>query len=148
MKNILFLCTGNSCRSIMAECLLRVHGGNKFLSYSAGSNPTGKIHPMTLKTLENEGVGAQSLHSKAIDEFKGKEIDIVITVCNNAANEYCPTFLGNAVKKHWDISDPSLCDGSEEEMLIKFKQTYDILKGRIIKLCSSNILDLRGNYDK
>lgn len=142
MKNILFLCTGNSCRSIMAECLLRIYGENKFISCSAGSNPVGIIHPMTIKILESKGIDTKGLRSKSIDEFKNKKIDVVITVCNNAANEYYPVFLGESSRKHWDISDPASYRGDEKEVLVKFKQTYDLLENYIIKLCSSNISDL------
>lgn len=141
MLNVLFLCTGNSCRSVMAEGLLRHYSNGKFQSFSAGSNPTGEIHPISLKTLQNEGLSIDGFYSKPIREFENKKIDIVITVCSNAANEACPIFAGNALKAHWGVEDPAYFKGSEEQILAEFKRIYQILERRIKALCDLDILD-------
>src|SRR4051794_10697723 len=98
MKSVLFLCTGNSCRSVMVEGLLKHHGKGLFRSFSAGSNPTGRVHPMSLETLRRHGIDHVGFESKAWDVFQGIDFDIVITVCDNAAGETCPIFPGNPVK--------------------------------------------------
>lgn len=139
MKNILFLCTGNSCRSIMAEGLMRHYGEGKFNSFSAGSNPTGDVHPISLKTLEVEGINAEGFYSKSWDELESTNIDIVITVCDNAAGESCPVFLGKVVKAHWGVSDPAKFKGTEEETNQEFKRICDILKSRITVLADLEI---------
>ena len=131
MKNVLFLCTGNSCRSIMAEGLLKHHGKGRFRSFSAGSSPTGKVHPMSLETLRRHGLDHQGFTSKTWDTFKGQDFDIVITVCDNAAGETCPIFPGNPVKGHWSIPDPAHFQGTPEEVEAEFDRVFGILERRI-----------------
>ena len=131
MKKVLFLCTGNSCRSIMAEALLNHLGNDSFIAFSAGSFPTGTVHPLTLKTLLSKGVLASGLRSKTWDEFKGKPIDIVITVCDQSAAESCPLFPGKPIRGHWSLPDPAKYAGSESERLAEFLHVYDLLEYRI-----------------
>ena len=132
MLNILFLCTGNSCRSIMAEGLLNHYGSGKFRGFSAGSFPTGKVHPMTIATLKRHGIKALGYESKSWDIFKNLvELNIVITVCNNAAGEVCPIFHGKPVKAHWDVADPAHFHGTTFEIEGEFDRVFVILERRI-----------------
>ena len=133
MKNVLFLCTGNSCRSVMAEALLRHYGAGRFRSFSAGSFPTGKIHPESLATLARHGISALGFESKSWDVFKdvAMDIDIVITVCDNAAGETCPIFPGSPVKAHWGVRDPAHFHGTPAEVKAEFDTVYGVLEKRV-----------------
>lgn len=131
MIRVLFLCTGNSCRSIMAEALLAHYGGDGFLSSSAGSFPTGKVHPLSLETLKARGIATQGFRSKSWDEFSGQRIDIVITVCDAAAGEACPLFPGTPIKAHWGVEDPAKFIGTPEETRAEFARVCDILERRV-----------------
>ena len=131
MKKVLVLCTGNSCRSIMGECLINHLGGGRFHAVSAGSAPTGYVHPKALEILASKGVETGTPKSKSWDQFTGQMFDYVITVCDNAANEACPVFLGNFEKLHWSIPDPAVCQGSEDEINQAFEDAYQMLKDRI-----------------
>ena len=131
MLNILFLCTGNSCRSIMAEAILNHYGYNKFRAYSAGSFPTGEVHPISIKTLKANNILNENFYSKSWDEFNNIDVDIVITVCNNAENETCPLFLGKAIKAHWGVPDPAKFADSEEEITTEFNRIFYMLKKHI-----------------
>ena len=106
MYKVLFLCTGNSCRSILAEAILNHYGQSRFLAYSAGSQPTGQVNPDSLAVLEKFGLSNQGFKSQSWDEFSEIDFDVVITVCDNAANETCPLYLGKAIKVHWGLPDP------------------------------------------
>ncbi len=131
MKSVLFLCTGNSCRSVMAEGLLKHHGKDRFRSFSAGSSPTGKVHPMSMETLRRHGINHVGFESKAWDVFKNMDLDIVVTVCDNAAGETCPIFPGNPVKGHWSIPDPAHFQGTPEDIEAEFDRVFGILERRI-----------------
>jgi arsenate reductase len=131
MKNVLFLCTGNSCRSILAEGLLKHHGKGRFRSFSAGSHPTGRVHPMSLETLRRHGINHLGFESKVWDVFKGLDLDIVITVCDNAAGETCPIFPGNPVKGHWSTPDPAHFKGTPAEIEAEFDRVFWILERRV-----------------
>ena len=134
--NILFLCTGNSARSIMAEALLKRWGNEKFIAFSAGSKPKGEIHPKTIEMLEKNNLDIQNIRSKSWDEFTdydAPEIDFVITVCSNAANETCPVFPGKPLSVHWDIDDPARECGSEEKQDNEFLRVFMELEQRIQK---------------
>ena len=121
--NLLFLCTGNSARSIMAEAILRQVGGGRFRGYSAGSHPAGAVHPHTLELLERHRFPVDGLHSKHWDAFAGPDapvMDFVLTVCDKAAGEACPVFFGPALKAHWGLADPSEQPGTDDEVEANF----------------------------
>ena len=142
MLNILFLCTGNSCRSIMAEGLLNNCGKDRFKAFSAGSNPTGKVHPISLKTLQSKNISTDYLYSKSWNELVGLHIDIVITICDNAAGEACPVFLNKAIKAHWGVPDPEYFKGTDIEIEVEFNRVCEILERRIKSLYDLNIESL------
>ena len=139
--NVLFLCTGNSARSIMAEaCMnnLSISRG-KFVGYSAGSHPKGKVHPMALDLLKKSNMPTERLRSKSWDEFAGDDapvMDFVFTVCDNAAGEQCPYWPGQPMTAHWGIPDPAAVDGSEAEQRRAFIDAYAVLRRRIELLAS------------
>jgi len=132
MKNILFLCTGNSCRSILAEALLNNLGKNRFIAYSAGSFPIGQINSDSLKILQTNKLPILNLASKSWHTLEFIEFDIVITVCDNAAAETCPLYLGNAINAHWGISDPDKVKGTARPLA--FDKAFNQLVQRIEKL--------------
>lgn len=132
--NVLFLCTHNSARSIMAECVLRRWGLGRFAAFSAGSHPAGTINPYTLATLRAFNHSADGLRSKSWDEFSGPDapvMDFVFTVCDQAAGEMCPVWPGQPVTAHWGIEDPSAAEGSEERILRAFRRTYIEVESRV-----------------
>jgi arsenate reductase len=132
-KIILFLCTGNSARSIMAEAILNKLGGDKFEAVSAGSNPTGKVNPFAVKLLANLGYDTSAFHSKNLDAVLHLPIDTIITVCDNARDEACPIFPKKAKKLHWGLPDPAAFVGSDEDKLLEFERIYGVLEGKILK---------------
>ncbi len=127
---ILVLCTGNSCRSIMAEALFRELGGDRVAVESAGSQPAGAVNPRTIQVLDEAGIGHDWARSKSMAIFLGQEFDHVVTVCDNAA-EVCPTFPGPAVRTHWSIPDPAAATGTDAEQLAVYRATLADLRGRI-----------------
>lgn len=129
--HLLFLCTGNSCRSIMAEGLLRHYGAGRFVAHSAGSFPTGEVHPQSLATLRRHGIDAEGFRSKSWDEFTGQPVDIVITVCDNAAGEVCPVFPGKQIKAHWGVPDPAHIQGLPQEIENGFDAVFRMLEKRV-----------------
>ena len=128
--NVLFLCTGNSCRSIMAEALFNYMTPQGIQAMSAGSYPTGKVHPRSLALLERKGVPTAGYYSKSWAEISLKP-DLVVTVCNNAANKTCPAFFGNIERIHWDFEDPAKVTGTDEEIDAAFEEVYSILRTKI-----------------
>ncbi len=131
MKRVFVLCTGNSCRSVMAEGLLNHYGKDKILAFSAGSSPTGNVHPMSLTTLKRHGMNDQGYRSKSWDEFKDQPIDILITVCDNAAGETCPIFSGAPIKAHWGVPDPAHFQGTQAEIEAEFDRVFTMLEKRV-----------------
>jgi arsenate reductase len=132
--NVLFLCTGNSARSILAESLLNQLGAGRFRAYSAGSQPKGEVHPLALDTLHSFGFPADGMRSKSWDEFDRADaptMDFIVTVCANAAGEACPVWLGHPVSAHWGIEDPAATQGSELEKKAAFVKAFGYLKHRI-----------------
>jgi arsenate reductase len=132
--NILFLCTGNSARSIMAEAILNHNGEGTFHGYSAGSHPTGKVRPEALSQLESAGISTEGLRSKSWDEFSrpdAPELHFVFTVCDNAANEVCPYWPGQPMTAHWGIPDPAAVQGSPDEIERPFHDAFLTLERRI-----------------
>jgi arsenate reductase len=128
--NILFLCTGNSCRSILAEATFNHMAPKGWKAMSAGSQPTGKVHPRSLALLAREGIATDGLHSKSWDNLP-QPPDAVVTVCSNAAGETCPAYLGPVLRTHWGVDDPAHATGSEEEIEAAFATAYRILRRRI-----------------
>ena len=128
--NILFLCTGNSCRSVLAEATFNALAGPDWRAMSAGSHPTGTVHPRSLALLQREGISTEDLHSKS---WVGLPTipDIVITVCGNAAGETCPAYLGPALRAHWGVEDPAKATGTKTEIDARFEQAYRTLRTRI-----------------
>lgn len=131
MKNVLFLCTGNSCRSILAEAYLNHIANGRFRAYSAGSNPTGEVNPKSIETLKRHGVSTDGLRSKSWDELKDTQFDLVVTVCDNAAGETCPYFPGAPLKLHWGVTDPAHFVGTPEETNAEFDRVFNLLKAPI-----------------
>lgn len=132
--NVLFLCTGNSARSILAESILNKDGAGRFRAYSAGSLPKGEVNPLAVETLERFGYPTTGLRSKSWDEFDAPgapTMDFVFTVCDNAAGEVCPIWPGHPLKAHWGIEDPAAVDGSQVQKLTAFATAFRYLKNRI-----------------
>jgi arsenate reductase len=127
---ILVLCTGNSCRSIIAEALFRELGGERVAVESAGSQPAGEVNPLTERVLDEAGVDHRWARSKSMTEFLDREFDHVLTVCDDAA-EACPVFPGPALRTHWSIPDPAKATGSLDEQLLVYRATLADLRGRI-----------------
>ena len=132
--NVLFLCTGNSARSIVAEAILQRFSHGKFNAYSAGSKPRGKINPHAITVLEMNNFKTSQFRSKSWDEFSGNDaiqFDFIFTVCGNAANESCPIWPGHPTTAHWGVDDPDQADLPEEQQLQLMKKAYQILEHRI-----------------
>lgn len=132
--NVLFLCTGNSARSIMGEALLNRHGRGRFRAFSAGSHPAGAVNPLTLKVLEDAGLPTAGLRSKSWEEFSGSdapEIDFVFTVCDKAAAETCPVWPGRPVTAHWGIADPAAVEDDDETRLRAFRTALHQMDNRV-----------------
>ncbi len=131
---VLFLCTGNSARSIMAEAIINRVSMGKFKGYSAGSMPTGKVHPMALELLNRLNYDTSNARSKSWEEFSAPgapELDFVFTVCDNAANEVCPIWPGQPMSAHWGLPDPVAAEGDESQRALAFADTYRMLNNRI-----------------
>lgn len=132
--NVLFLCTGNSSRSIMAEAVLNATGAGRFRAYSAGSHPTGMVHPLAIEQIERLGLPVSGLRSKSWDEYASAEMphmDFVITVCDQAAGETCPRWPGHPITAHWSFEDPGAFAGSEEAQRQLFAKVCREIKNRL-----------------
>lgn len=132
--NVLFICTGNSARSIFAESILRAVAGDRFIAYSAGTRPQSKLNPFAVDLLKSKGYDTSALRSKHVSEFTGPDapkFDFVFTVCNQAANEECPAWDGQPVSGHWGVPDPVKVEGTEAEKSLAFQQAYGALLRRI-----------------
>ena len=143
--NILFLCTGNSCRSILAEATfnaLAPQGKMAMRAMSAGSNPTGEVHPRSIALLKREGIATDGYYSKSWDNLAVTP-DIVITVCGNAAGETCPAYLGNVIRAHWGVDDPAKATGTEAEIDAAFEGAYSILRKRILVFLALDLSTLK-----
>ena len=131
---VLFLCTGNSARSIMAEAILNNKGKGGFTAYSSGSQPTGQPRPEALRQIESFGLSTTGLRSKSWDEFSGPDapkLDFIITVCDNAAKEACPYWPGHPATGHWGVADPAAVEGTPEEIARAFRDAFTVLDRRI-----------------
>ncbi len=154
--NVLFLCTGNSARSIMAEAILNQKGRGRFTAYSAGSHPSGEVRPEAIRQLESVHFPVTGLRSKSWDEFAkpgAPSIDFVFTVCDNAVNEVCPIWPGQPMTAHWGIPDPAAVKGTEEQRAKAFREAFFLLDRRIslflaLPLASLGKLALKQELDK
>ena len=132
--NVLFLCTGNSARSILGEAILNRIGKGKFVAYSAGSMPKGTVHPQALALLQRLGFLTDGLRSKSWDEFAkpgAPALDFVFTVCDNAANEVCPIWPGQPMTAHWGVPDPATLEGTDAEIVAAFRDAFLMLRRRV-----------------
>lgn len=154
--NVLFLCTGNSARSIMAEAILRRKGMPKFHAYSAGSHPTGKVNPAALQQLRDVRLPLDGLRSKSWEEFSrpgATPLDFVFTVCDNAAKEVCPIWPGQPMTAHWGVPDPAAVAGTPEQIARAFREVYIMLERRIslflcLPLASLDRLAIKKEIDR
>lgn len=155
LYNLLFLCTHNSARSVIAECVMNRLGAGKFKAYSAGSQPSGRIHPFALELLERLNYDTHGLRSKSWEEFAqpgAPRLDFVFTVCDDAANEVCPFWPGQPMSAHWGMPDPSRAEGTEPERRYAFADTHRMLYQRIgiftnLPLASLDKLSLQRRLD-
>lgn len=153
--NVLFLCTGNSARSIMAEAIMNRKGAPRFRAFSAGSHPSGIVRPEALRQLESAGLSTADARSKSWDEFAlpgAPSLDFVFTVCDNAANEVCPIWPGQPMTAHWGVPDPAVVQGSPEEIDRAFRTAFSILERRIslflcLPISSLDQMALQRNLD-
>jgi arsenate reductase len=137
--NVLFLCTGNSARSVFGEALLNALGGGRFRGFSAGSQPRGAVHPMTLQALAEAGIATSGLRSKSWDEFAASaspQMDFVFTVCDNAAGEACPVWPGHPMTAHWGIDDPAAVEGPEFIRKAAFEDALRFMRNRVTTFVS------------
>jgi protein-tyrosine-phosphatase len=154
--NVLFLCTHNSARSVIAECVLNRLGKGRFKAYSAGSQPSGRVHPFALDLLKNLKYETKELRSKSWQEFAepgAPQLDFIFTVCDDAANETCPVWPGQPMSAHWGLPDPSRAEGSETERRLAFADTHRMINQRIsiflsLPLASLDKMSLRRRLDE
>lgn len=154
--NVLFLCTGNSARSILAECILNREGKGRFRAFSAGSFPKGQVHPFALQLLKKMNYSTAGLRSKSWDEFAAPDaphLDFVFTVCDDAAGEVCPVWPGQPMTAHWGVPDPAAAEGTEAERHLAFAEAYRMLNNRIsifanLPLHSLDRLNLQKHLDQ
>ena len=154
--NVLFLCTGNSARSVIAECVLNRVGRGRFHAYSAGSRPKGEIHPLALQLLERHNYPVKELRSKNWDEFSAAgapELDFVFTLCDSAAAEQCPVWPGQPMTAHWGLPDPAAAEGNEAERSLAFADTLRMLSNRLetftsLPIASLDRLSLQNRLDE
>ena len=145
--NVLFLCTGNSCRSILGEATFNHLAPAGWHAMSAGSNPTGQVHPRSLALLAREGIATEGYFSKSWENLPAVP-DIVISVCGNAANETCPAYLGPVLRTHWGVEDPAHATGTDEEIDAAFMTAYRILRARIEAFFSLPLAELQQDKAK
>lgn len=156
VKNVLFLCTGNSARSLMAEAIITRESMGRFQGYSAGSDPKDTPHPRTLALLQHLNHNTDQLRSKSWDEFTGPlapKMDFVFTVCDQAAAEICPVWPGQPISAHWGLPDPAAVTGNEAEIGLAFRETYRMLRNRIsifinLPIGTLDTLTLQKNLDE
>jgi arsenate reductase len=154
--NVLFLCTGNSARSIMAEAIMNYRGRASFTAYSAGSHPSGVVRPEAIRELESAHLAMEGLRSKSWDEFaqpNAPKLDFVFTVCDNAANEVCPIWPGQPMTAHWGVPDPAAVRGTEKEVERAYRDAFVTLERRInlflcLPLASIDKLAIKKEIDK
>jgi len=136
---ILYICTHNRCRSILSEAITNHLAKGKLQAFSAGSHPVGEVHPLSLKYLAEQGIATEGLKSQSWDHFESEQPDIVVTVCDSAANEFCPIWFGDTLKVHWSLPDPSKLEGSEATIRDAFIAVMQTIEQRIHKLLDLNL---------
>ena len=139
---ILFICTHNRCRSILAEAITDHIASGRLEAKSAGSQPVGEVHPLSLRYLAEQGISTEGLCSQSWDDHESWQPDIVITVCDSAAGEQCPLWFGQAIKAHWGLADPSKLQGTDEEIRAAFINTISIITKKVEQLLASNFEQL------
>jgi len=144
MMNILFLCTGNSCRSILAEATFNALAPSTMRAMSAGSQPTGEVHPRSIALLKQKGISTDGYFSKSWENLPTTP-DIVITVCGNAAGETCPAYLGSVLRAHWGVADPAKATGTEVKINAAFEDAYSILRNRIEAFLALDVENLQND---
>lgn len=135
---LLFICTHNRCRSILSEAICNHIGEGKLIAASAGSQPAGVVHPLSLKYLAEQGIETRDLKSQSWDELEDFAPDVVITVCDSAAGETCPVWFGKSLKVHWGLNDPSKLNGSEDEIRAAFFNVMGVIEKRLLQLRDAN----------
>ena len=140
--NILYVCTHNRCRSIICEAITNALGAGRLSAVSAGSSPAGEVHPLSLRYLNEAGYPTDGLRSQSWDEFDGVPLDLVLTVCDSAAGESCPLWMGSTPKLHWGLADPSKLEGSEEEVAAAFRATIAEVEQRVRDLLALPLEEL------
>jgi len=141
----LFICTHNRCRSILAEAISNHLGGSELEAKSAGSQPVGQVHPLSIKFLKESGISTEGLCSQSWDEHENYQPDVVFTVCDSAAAEQCPVWFGDSIVVHWGLQDPSKIDGSDEDIRNAFLKTIALITRRIEKVLELNLKSLTKN---
>jgi len=131
---ILYICTHNRCRSILSEAITNHLAAGDIQAFSAGSQPSGEVHPLSIRYLQERGIDTSGLQSQSWDAIEAEQPDVVITVCDSAANESCPVWFGDTVKVHWGLPDPSKLEGSEEEIREAFYAVMDTIEKRVSRL--------------
>lgn len=142
---ILYVCTHNRCRSILSEAITQQLSGDRLIAFSAGSQPAGQVHPLSLKYLEEKGYDTNNLISQSWDDFESEQPDIVITVCDSAANEPCPVWFGDTLTVHWSLPDPSKLDGGEVVVKEAFFDVIKTIEQRVQKLLDLNLESMSRN---
>ncbi|BFM07389.1 arsenate reductase ArsC [Halioxenophilus aromaticivorans] len=135
---ILYICTHNRCRSILSEAITNAKGGGQLQAFSAGSQPSGEVHPLSLRYLQEMGYNTAGLKSQSWDDFETIAPDIVITVCDSAASEACPVWFGDTLKMHWGLADPSKLQGSESDIRDAFVDAINTIERRVDQLLAVN----------
>ena len=141
-KNVLFLCTGNSARSVLAEALLNELGTPRFRAFSAGSKPTGEVNPHTLRTLQRHHLNIEGYRSKSWDEFaeiEAPSMDLIVTVCDDAAAETCPVWPGQPMQVHWGCPDPAQAEGTEDAKMQEFERVFGMIRERILTFLAEGL---------
>ena len=141
--NLLFICTHNRCRSVLAEVIANTQFEGVFRAFSAGSQPAGEIHPLTMKYLAARGLPTEGLSSQSWDDFADQKFDLVVTVCDSAANETCPLWMSDAPRAHWGMPDPSRAEGDEADIERAFFAVMDALESQLAELKGELLKDVR-----
>lgn len=136
---ILYICTHNRCRSILSEAITNHFSDGKLIAKSAGSQPAGEVHPLSIKYLQEAGIATDGLRSQSWVDFQAFDADLVVTVCDSAAGESCPLWFGKSLKVHWGLADPSKLQGTEEQLAAAFRDTIEQIKQRVQQLVNLDV---------